>query len=213
MSKPTRWYPVVLEFTQHKVTYVQAESQQDAIAQVESDVQDGDGISNTWQCADDLDVLDGILVSDGIAARTLIDSTVIDDCGRIGPYEACPECGGVASYTYDWALKHADHTGTCSRHRHRANVDRVYRGRGDRKAVGYRATCSCGVYGLERLYGEKGELENLGDRTIYATREEAIEAARAHVADKPHGVNYSIGIADELDHGDYRGRAVAEAGR
>jgi hypothetical protein len=206
MSEFLRWYPVVLEFTQHKVTYVKAESDADAVQQVKQAVADGPG--EIWESADDLDVLDGISVSDGSTARLLVDSTVIGDCGQIGPREACPECGCVARYTYDWALEHADHAGTCSRHQHRVDVDWVYSGRGDRKVVGYRASCSCGAHDLERLYGEKGELENLGDRTVYVTREEAGEVARAHVVDKPHAKNIPLGVMKDAEHPDYRGRLV-----
>ncbi len=110
---------------------------------------------------------------------------------RLGPLQACPECGAIEDRP--GSLKWARHDGSCPDHVHMADVTVVYDSEADRNRIGWMTRCSCRVPGFEAPFmsvvvGRKG------DATVYPAKDDAAAALREHVAGRPHFKNMPLGI-------------------
>jgi hypothetical protein len=192
LPEPTRRYPVVLEYTQQRVAWIEADDAKAAVKYV----QDSGCAYEYWDGAQEVDT-GGIGVVDKYSARWIVDRVLDDGEQECGPKEACPECGKVADLVAGYALQYAHHHPACSRHRHHIGL---------RLASSWVLTCSCGRDGTlsnsltsaqVRLLLESGQASSL-------TRDELNAAAQAHVAGKPHSRDLTVGITEGLDHPDPR---------
>lgn len=187
-EEPTRYYPVVLQWTEQRIAWIEAESEKDALSQA-SDATD------LWESAEEVPNGDLAVIKDPFEIRWAVDS--LPD-SEIGPRESCPHCGAVAERTYDWALRFASHAPTCPAFIHRADVTAVYRRKGQLERLGYLPACRCGEPGLSKntLMAYQDELP---DGVTLMAKEEAAEIARAHVQGRPHSKNIPLGITDDLE--------------
>lgn len=206
MSAADRYWPVVLEFTEHRVVLVEAETAAEA-ATVAADY----GPDELWEDAERLDVLDGVGVSS--------DAAVWYGVGRhdrpIGPREACPDCGAVATSTDRIALASARHSETCASFMHHVSRTAAFAPQppdgGPWERVGWFLVCGCGEPGFETTANAK-TVEHFPGRAVYTDDAELAEAARAHVDGRPHFMNVTVGVDETVYHPDPRRRSLAPAG-
>jgi hypothetical protein len=193
LPEPDRWYPVVLEYTQQRVAWVEADDARAAVKYVE----DGGCVYEYWDGAEQVDTAD-LGVVDKYVARWVVDTVLRDR--EYGPVEACPECGKVAHLVAEYALQYADHAPSCSRHRHHVHYRKV-----TDDDTGWVLTCSCGrgVLSSSLTSGQVREVVESGLVSIF-TRDGLNAAAQAHVAGRPHSKNLTVGITEGLDHPDPR---------
>ena len=128
LADATRYYPILLEATETRIVWVDAEDPEEALRQVE------DCAYDYWRDGeDDAD-------SSGVTAST---APSCDSSWRRpgGPHDACRECGAVA--TSAEPDPYFQHPGTCSRHIHDVHVGtvRMHPDQGEQ----WRLRCSCGV--------------------------------------------------------------------
>jgi hypothetical protein len=211
-----QYWPVVLEFTEHRIVLVPANTPAEAVAAVKAD-----DLGDLWEDAEPAEVQYGVEVSDSWTARSVIASM---EQREIGPCEACPECEAVATCLADWALQYASHRRGCSGVRHRVAIEAFWGPRADgegRGIVGWYLSCSCDEPGFERYYkreerSDRALIEAHGRRivpgSVDAARAEPAAIAQAHVAGRPHGKNVPLGITDDLHHPDPRRRDLTPAG-
>jgi hypothetical protein len=199
LPETERRYPVLVQHTETRVIWVDADSHAAAVREVAS-WEDYD----QWSSADPVDIGSGLEVGDDIIHAVYLNDVWQDDQG---PHERCPECGVVALYNYGHALDFAAHPGSCSRHRHSVRLTAAWtRSEAGKRMeqVGWWLSCSCNEDGLrddvirDAVAGDDGAPPVL-------TRDEAEAAARAHVEGRPHGKNFTLGITEDLDHPNPRG--------
>lgn len=202
LPEPITFYPVVLEFTERRVVWVDAESQMDAYAQLRDEPYE------LWTGADPIDDSASLVAVapaklPGDPWWTTPDPDVYRDVREIevGPVEACPECGAAARerdhHAWRWGINHA---GRCSRHRHAIDAILAY----VRDAAGrtrladphlWFPRCSCLGPGWNATYADK----DIGETDVPAVSDEVLaKLAQQHVAGRPHSKNLPLGITDSL---------------
>lgn len=204
-----RYYPVVIQLTQHRVMWVKGESAADARASINPS-------PYAWEEAEETAVsdYDDLSVRDDYLAGCMIESITDED--EIGPCEACPECGAVADWPRDWSLRHARHRKGCSSLRHYLSVSALWAPdyAEQRGIIGWYLECTCDEPGFERVYGDARHnrmhvFRNGRVITGPDDKSELAAIAQAHVAGRPHHKNLTLGILDDLEHADPRRRKAA----
>lgn len=200
LPEPDTRYPIVLEATERRLVWVEAESPAAALAAMQ------DYPHESW---DDSEPMDGGGVS---AVRPSVYSW--DDEAReldVGPVEACRECGVPASDRQSYSWKYIHHSRGCSRFHHRPQfVTAHQRDPLDGKRVWRREdslwlpSCECREPGWNADYdtciGDPGAAAPVG-------ADERAALAQAHVAGRPHSTNIPLGITEDLypaDRGETR---------
>jgi hypothetical protein len=201
LPEPRRYWPVVLECTEHRITWVEADTHQKAVDHAK-EYSDGDD----WENGERVDLYAGPTVTDGWIARGAVEDYYRDQ--DWGPFEACPECGAVATSNDSQALTWASHTGGCSRHIHHVDlvaawppVDVPQR---DLFPVGWWPVCSCAVPGWDRARLWKAAADAPGVPP-HLDKGRAIAALHDHIVGRPHSKYIPYGITDRVDHPNPRG--------
>ncbi len=197
LDVPDTWYPVVLESTERRVVWVEAESQQQAYRYLRDEPWE------LWEGADPVDDGSSLVA---IAPTKQSDEpwySTYDEHAytsarelEVGPTEACPECGATARerdhHAWRWGINHA---GTCSRHSHYVSDGTAYvRDANGRERMAMPLLrfpkCSCGEPGWDAPYRAV-----IGEVDFPALSKEAYaQLAQQHVAGRPHSKNIPLGL-------------------
>lgn len=189
LPEPIQYYPVILEVTERRVAWVEAESQQDAYDSLEDDAYD------YWKDAEADDFSAGLGRINPADRWNHYDYETAREIHDMGPAEGCQECGGSSNYVR-W--NGIDHTPSCSQHQHRVDSTLLYRrteeGR-EQLVEGVRLPrCSCGEPGWTAPFLSA----NVGDEGLPepVSRDDLPRLAQEHVAGRPHSKNVPLGITD-----------------
>jgi len=185
LPEPDCRYPVVVRKVVEHVVWVQADSHDDAVANTRA--------RDLYSLGEDCTVENS---TDGWITVDDQRWTPMCDADEYGCQSVCADCGDIQTSIGGWT----SHAGSCPRHVHRVEVNRVYPARPENgplplDVIGFYVRCSCGAEGLNgpRLSAH-GPGEIPPGTVVHPDRDGAHTAAQAHVKDRLHSKNVLIGV-------------------